>query len=216
MSAAKHTIKTPNLSLFLGRRNTGKSTLMVHLLRTLCRAGKFNWVKVYSPTAFTGVWASIVGEASVEAVFDTEQLEEILESQASIRSRGGDNPGLIILDDCLGAVSFQNDLWTRIASSGRHYGLTFWVSAQHVFKLPPVIRSNSDYTYVLGIQGDRVVKALYEEGGGLGCDTWQTFREKLAGAVKDFGALAITSHDQAHPLRMIRAPSRPTIFKIEQ
>ena len=215
MSVTRHTIKTPNLSLYIGRRNTGKSTLMVHLLRTLCRAGKFNWVRVYSPTAFTGVWASIVGEASVEAVFDIEQLEEILESQASIRSRGGDNPGLIILDDCLGAVSFQNDLWTRIASSGRHYGLTFWVSAQHLFKLPPVVRSNADYSYILGIQPERVVKALHEEGGGLGLDL-PAFRERVAAAVRDFGALVIDSHSQQAPLKNIRAPSRPTPFKIQQ
>ena len=103
-----HVMKTPNLSLFLGRRNTGKSTLMIHLLRTLAKAQKFAWVRVYSPTAFTGVWGNIVGEDNVEAVFDSEELEEILESQASIRSRGGKNEGLVILDDCLGACSFQN------------------------------------------------------------------------------------------------------------
>jgi hypothetical protein len=159
---SQHVIKTPNLSLFLGRRNTGKSTLMIHLLRTLAKAQKFAWVRVYSPTAFTGVWGNIVGEDNVEAVFDNDELESILESQAGIRSRGGKNEGLVILDDCLGACSFQNDLWTRIASSGRHYGLTFWVSAQHAFKLPPVIRSNSDYTYLLGVQGDRVVKSYCE------------------------------------------------------
>ena len=189
---------------------------MIHLLRTLCKAQKFAWVRVYSPTAFTGVWGAIVGEDNVEAVFDADELESILESQAGIRSRGGKNEGLIILDDCLGAVSFQDSLWTRIASSGRHYGLSFWVSAQHIFKLAPVIRSNACYTYVLGVQPDRVVKALWDEGGGLGIPTWQEFREKLATAVKDFGALVIDSHDQAHPLRTIRAPSRPTPFKIQQ
>ena len=210
-----HVIKTPNLSLFLGRRNTGKSTLMIHLLRTLCKAQKFAWVCVYSSTSFTGQWAAIVGESNVEAVFDTEELEAILESQASIRSRGGKNEGLVILDDCLGSVSFQNDLWTRIASSGRHYGLTFWVSAQHLFKLPPVVRSNACYTYLLGVQPDRVVKALHEEGGGLGLDL-PAFRERVAVAVRDFGCLVIDSHDQRTPLRTIRAPSRPTAFRIQQ
>ena len=210
-----HTIRTPNLSLFLGRRNTGKSTLMIHLLRTLAKAQKFAWVCVYSSTSFTGQWAAIVGESNVEAVFDTEELEAILESQASIRSRGGKNEGLVILDDCLGSVSFQNDLWTRIASSGRHYGLTFWVSAQHLFKLPPVVRSNADYTYILGVQPDRVVKALHEEGGGLGLDL-PAFRERVAAAVRDYGALVVDSHDQAHPLRTIRAPSRPMLFRYLQ
>ena len=44
---SRHVIKTPNLSLFLGRRNTGKSTLMIHLLKTLVKAQKFVWVRVY-------------------------------------------------------------------------------------------------------------------------------------------------------------------------
>ena len=77
---SQHMIKTPNLSLFLGRRNTGKSTLMIHLLRTLAKAQKFAWVRVYSPTAFTGVWGNIVGEDNVEAVFDNDELESILET----------------------------------------------------------------------------------------------------------------------------------------
>ena len=80
-----HVIKTPNLSLFLGRRNTGKSTLMIHLLRTLAKAQKFAWVRVYSPTAFTGVWGTIVGEENVEAVFDNDELENILQSTFSRR-----------------------------------------------------------------------------------------------------------------------------------
>jgi hypothetical protein len=62
----------------------------------------------YSPTAFTGVWGNIVGEENVEPHFDVTciELESILESQAGIRSRGGKNESLVILDDCLGAVSF--------------------------------------------------------------------------------------------------------------
>ena len=84
-----HIIKTPNLSLFLGRRNTGKSTLMIHLLLTLAKAQKFAWVRVYSPTAFTGV--KLGGHCrrgdNVQAVFDNDELESIifLESQAGIR-----------------------------------------------------------------------------------------------------------------------------------
>ncbi len=78
---SQHVIKTPNLSLFLGRRNTGKSTLMnddppLESVRALCKAQKFAWVRVYmySPTAFTGVWGNIV-----EAVFDNDELESILD-----------------------------------------------------------------------------------------------------------------------------------------
>ena len=51
-----------------------------------------------------------------------------------------------------------------------------------------------------------VVKSLYEEAGGLGIPTWVAFRERVATAVKDFGALVIDSHDQRTPLRTTCAP----------
>ena len=52
--------------------------MMIHLLRTFAKAQKFAWVRVYSPTAFTGVWGHIVGEDNVEAVFDADELESTL------------------------------------------------------------------------------------------------------------------------------------------
>ncbi len=59
-----------------------------------------------------------VGEENVLSVFDPEQ--DLMDRQAELREDGVDNPGLLILDDCLGAANFQSDLFTRIAGAGRH------------------------------------------------------------------------------------------------
>ena len=119
--SAKLTISTPHLALFVARRNNGKTHLQKFMLYTLARAQRFKWVLVVCPAAFTGDWGSIVGEENVLPVFDPEQVERVMQRQAALREDGIDNPGLLFLDDCLGSANFQSDLFTKIASAGRHY-----------------------------------------------------------------------------------------------
>ena len=149
--STKLTISTPNLSLFVARRNSGKTHLQKFLLYTLARAQRFKWVLVICPTAFTGDWPAVVGESNVLSSFDPEQLETLMQRQAMLREDEHDNPGLVIMDDLIGAAHFANDLFTRLACSGRHYKITCWIACQHLFKLPPVLRSNSDYLFILGV-----------------------------------------------------------------
>ena len=218
MSAAprKLTLKTPHLGLFVARRNSGKTTLMRHLLYTLARGQKFRWVTVISPTAFNGEWTSIVGDQSVLPTFDEDYIADLMEEQAGLRDSGTDNPGLLILDDCLGAANFQSEVFTRLASAGRHYQISLWISTQHFFKLPPVLRTNADYMFVLGVQNERVARALWEEFGGLSFDTWKALQAFAATATRDFGALCVNNTDARSPVSVVRAPSKQPAFKIRQ
>ena len=115
-------MQCPHLALYIARRNSGKPYLMRHLLHVLAKGQKFKWVLVISPTAFNGEWSAIVGGDNVLSVFDPEQVSHLMDRQADLREDGVDNPGLLVLDDCLGAANFQSDLFTRIASAGRRVG----------------------------------------------------------------------------------------------
>ena len=189
--STKLTISTPNLSLFVARRNSGKTQLQKFLLYTLARAQRFKWVLVITPTAFNGEWSSIVGEDAVLSVFDPEQVETLMQRQADLREDGIDNPGLLILDDCLGSANFQSDLFTKIASAGRHYRITVWASFQLYHKCPTVIRTNADYLYIMGVQNERVLKSLWDEYGGLGFDNVKALKEYALKATQNFGALVV-------------------------
>ena len=148
--STKLILQCPHLCLFLARRNSGKSYLMRHLLHVLAKGKKFKWVLVVSPTKFTSEWSDVVGDDNVLDTFDPEQIATLFDRQAALREDNVDNPGLLILDDCLGACNLQSDLFTRMASAGRHYRVSIWLAAQHLFKTPPVIRGNADYLFVLG------------------------------------------------------------------
>ena len=149
--STKLTITTPHLALFVARRSSGKTHLQKHLAYVLAKGGRFKWILVITPTAFNGEWSAIVGEDAVLPVFDPEQVETLMQRQADLRADGIDNPGLLVLDDCLGSANFQSDLLTKIASAGRHYRITVWASFQHYHKCPCVIRTNADLVFVMGV-----------------------------------------------------------------
>ena len=213
MSALK--IECPHLALFMARRNSGKTTLMKHLLGILARGKTFRWVTVVSATAFNGEWAAVVGERHVLPEFDPEWLDGLLKRQAALKADGVDNPGLLILDDCLGAANFQSDVFTRIASAGRHYGVTVWASFQHHFKCPTVLRSNADLVFCLNVQNDRVSKALFEEYGPPDFKDWQALKAFAAKASRDYGALCIDNTRGGKAL-VVRAPKMAPTFNISQ
>ena len=174
---------------------------------------------VICPTSFSGEWSAIVGEDAVLPVFDPEQVETLMQRQAELREDGHDNPGLLILDDCLGSANFQSDLFTKIASAGRHYRITVWVSFQHYHKCPTVIRTNSDYLYIMGVQNERVLKSLYDEYGGLGFNDAKELRAYALRATENFGSLCIDNTSagaRGSPVRTVRAPAKLPQFRITQ
>ena len=109
--SAKLTLKCPHLCLFIARRNSGKSYLMRHLLHVLSRGGKFKWILVVTPTKFNGEWSSIVGDENTLDTFDPEQIATLFDRQAALREDNVDNPGLLILDDCLGRGFWKQPLY---------------------------------------------------------------------------------------------------------
>jgi hypothetical protein len=188
---------------------------MKHLLGVLARGKKFRWLTVVSATSWTGEWASVVGEKHVLPELDPVWLDELLRRQAALKGDGVDNPGLLILDDCLGSANFGSEIFTRIASAGRHYGVTVWASFQHFFKCPTVLRSNADYLFALNIQNDRVARSLFEEYGPPGFKDWQALKAFAAKASQDYGALVIDNSKGGRAL-VIRAPKNKASFKISQ
>ena len=207
--STKLTITTPNLSLFVARRSSGKTHLQKHLLYVLAKGGRFKWVLVIT----------IVGAENVLPIFNAEQVETLMQRQADLREDGIDNPGLLILDDCLGSANFQSDLFTKIASAGRHYRITVWASFQHYHKCPTVIRTNADYLYIMGVQNERVIKALYEEYGGLSFNDVKALKEYALKATQNFGAMCVdntAAGAKGSPCRTVRAPAKLPQFRITQ
>jgi hypothetical protein len=176
-------------------------------------------VLVICNTSFTGDWGAIIGEENVLPAFADEQLENLMERQAQLLEEGVDNPGLIIMDDMIGAAHFSSDVFTRLACAGRHYKITCWIACQHLFKLGPVLRSNSDYLFILGVQNERVLKDLWDTFGGLGFADVKELRAYALKATQSYGAMCIDNTQagaKGSPCRTVRAPAKLPQFRITQ
>ena len=206
-------LRCPHLATFIARRNSGKSHLQKYLLHCLAGAGKFSWVLVISPTKFNGEWCSIVGEDNVREAWDEAEIERILEHQKACKMKGKPNPGLLILDDCLGSVHFQSPICLRLASTGRHFDVSVWISFQHWGKAPAFIRSNVDTMYIINPQNDRVIRSLHDEFSPEGYPDWRDWKRFVLEACRDFGVVAVGSDRIPH---VIRAPAELPQYQLAQ
>lgn len=213
----KFTIKLDTLSVFIAKRNSGKSYLMKHLLNTIVKKkNKINWIKVITPTKFNGEWSNILGDDNVYDEFDNDLIDDILYRQKELKNRNIKNSGLLILDDCLGSANFQNSLFTKLASAGRHYNLTVWISFQHFYKVPTVLRTNSDYLFILGNHPIKVSKTLYEDFQTEGVNDFKEMDILLKNATDDHGILIVDNSTSKTKMLIYKAPKKLKILKINQ
>ena len=82
-----------------------------------------------------------------------------------------------------------------------------------------MIRTNADLVFVMGVQNERVIKALYEEYGGLGFDDLKALRAYAQPATQYFGAMCVdntAAGARGSPVRTVRAPAKLPEFRLSQ
>jgi hypothetical protein len=200
-------IQIPNLTVFAARRNSGKTHMMTHLLYQMKHL--FDYILIINPTSFNGHWTGISNNVLPE--FDEEIITTIMDKQAALIKKGKTNKALIILDDCMSDAHFGSKVFERLASRGRHYGLTVWITCQHYSKMPKCVRSNTDYMIISGNQ--TCYKTIFEDFGH-NFNTLKEFVACVKESLKDYGMFAIDNLRNKH--YTIRAPKKLPRFTITQ
>ena len=103
-----------------------------------------------------------------------------------------DRRAILIMDDCIAdAKSWANSTMIKIVMmNGRHYGLTYILAMQDPLGVPPKLRGNFDYVFILREKSDINKKKLYENFASC-FSTLALFKEVLDQTTKDFRALVI-------------------------
>ena len=206
-------MRTPHLSLFLARSNTGKSYLMRYLLYQLTQARRFNWIAVISPTAvYNGEW-DFVGKENVTDTFDEKWIFNIMKVMGERHKKDPAYEGLIILDDCLDAVKLDNKALLQLYRGGRHYGISVWVSSQHLMSRDTTkLRSQTNYCFAFK-QPDKSIEVMQSTWLPEGTQDWRELRDKLKVATQDHGCLCINNHKDG-ALYTIRAPANEVRYTL--
>ena len=170
-------ITEDSVVLFIGKRQTGKSFLVRDLL--------YHHKTLPIGTVVSGTeganefYSKIVPSLFIHGELEPKTISNVLQRQKLVLrnmkqqfeqwgSTNIDPRAFLILDDCLYDKSWVKDKNIRcMFMNGRHYKLLFIITMQYALGIPPNLRTNVDYVFILreNIYANR--KRLYESYAGM-------------------------------------------------
>lgn len=187
-------IKDDEIVVLIGKRNTGKSFLTKDFLY---HHKDIPIGTVISPTESANkFYGHMIPPILIHEKYDIEITKNFMKRQKKTKKemkKGSnmDNRAFLILDDCLYDNSWKNDENIReIFMNGRHWGIMFILIMQYALGIPPVLRSNIDYVFILreNIYSNR--KKLYEHYAGM-FPTFDMFNTTMDQCTENYECLVI-------------------------
>ncbi len=136
--------------------------------------------------------------------FEPEILQRIYQRQAKVsednsqRQKNGKNQKddrlMLIMDDCMSSkgtwVKDQNIL--ELFFNGRHHHISFILTMQYCVGIPPEMRSNFDYIFLLAEDFISNQKRLYEHYAGM-FPTFDIFKQVFSEVTQNYGIMVINN-----------------------
>ena len=162
-------VKDDAVCVFIGRRRTGKSVAVQDLLyykRDIPFGVCISGTEHASP-----FFQKFIPSTYIHNEFDEASVGELLQRQVEMKRRKMRDPGFnvderlcLIMDDCL----YDNE-WARtkvmrnLFMNGRHFKILFILTMQYSMGIPPNLRGNIDYTFIMREPQYANRKRLFEQ-----------------------------------------------------
>ena len=195
--------------VFIGKRETGKSFLVKDLLyyhKNLpigtVISGTEGANKFYSkmvPNLF------IHEEYSALVVANALKRQKLVVKKMTreVEQHGKTNinpSAFLILDDCLYDSSWTKDSNIRsLFMNGRHYKMLFLITMQYALGVPPSLRTNIDYVFILRENYVSNRRKIYEHYAGM-FPTFEIFCQVMDQCTEDYNCLVIHNNAKSNKL----------------
>lgn len=143
------TIDDTRVCVFIGKRGTGKTTLVTDIL----------YHKKYIPAGIvmSGTeegncyYQQYVPDLFVYNEYQSETMERVINRQKkAVRTKKDGSNIFVLVDDCMYDKKMIRDKNIRgIFMNGRHWKIFFMLTMQYCMDLSPDLRANVDYVFVL-------------------------------------------------------------------
>tara|TARA_B100001094_G_scaffold213888_1_gene207939 strand:- start:97 stop:900 length:804 start_codon:yes stop_codon:yes gene_type:complete len=200
-------IKDDKVVLFIGKRETGKSFLVRDLLYYHqnipigCIISGTEGANSFYSKIFPSIF--IHNEYRPEIIQNFLKRQKLVITQkneeiSNYHRTDIDPRALMILDDCLYDNSWTKDINIRsLFMNGRHYSVMFLLTMQYALGIPPNLRTNVDYVFILREPFFNNRKRLYEHYAGM-FPSFEIFCQVMDQCTEDYECLVINNNAKSN------------------
>jgi len=212
--------------VLIGRRDTGKSYLVKDIL--------FYQQDIPIGTVISGTeagnsfYSEHVPKLFIHEEYSTGIIENILKRQRQCmkqvhqeiqmyKKSNIDPRAFCILDDCLYDNGWTKDKLMRLLfMNGRHWKIMLIITMQYPLGIPPNLRTNIDYVFILREPYINNRKRIYENYAGM-FPTFEAFSQVMDQCTENYECLVINNNSKSNKLTdqifWYKAEAHPT-FKL--
>lgn len=199
-------VRNDAVIIMLGKRNTGKSFLCKDLLsyHSDMPAG----VVISGTESSNKFYSDIFPKLFIYDEYKPEIISNIVSRQKKVIKKNNEcRPGhemdprmVFIMDDCL-----YDDRWTRdvnirsIFMNGRHMKIMFIFTMQYPLGVPPVLRANIDYVFILREQIVSNRKRIYDNYCGM-LPSFEIFCRVLDQTTENYECLVVDNTSKSNKI----------------
>jgi hypothetical protein len=196
--------------VLIGKRDTGKSFLVRDLL--------YYHQDIPIGTVISGTeegngfYGKMVPKLFIHNEYNTAIIENILKRQRTVlkqikkemeqyKRSTIDPRAFVILDDCLYDNTWAKDKMMRLLfMNGRHWKVMLVITMQYPLGIPPNLRTNIDFVFILRENYIANRKRIYENYAGM-FPTFDAFCQVMDGCTENFECLVINNNSKSNKLQ---------------
>jgi hypothetical protein len=196
-------IPDDNVIVMIGKRNTGKSFLVKDLL--YYKQGLPAGTVISGTEGANEFYSNIVPPIFIHEEFKPDIVNNLLKRQRGLinKMKEGeqfDPRVFFIMDDCMYDHSWTKDKGIRqLFMNGRHWKILYIITMQYPLGIPPNLRTNIDYVFILreNLYANR--KRIYEQYAGM-FPTFESFCQIMDQCTEDYECLVIHNNSKSNKL----------------
>tara|TARA_A100001015_G_C14987741_1_gene712324 strand:- start:1059 stop:1907 length:849 start_codon:yes stop_codon:yes gene_type:complete len=195
--------------VLIGRRDTGKSYLVRDLL--------FHHQDIPIGTVISGTeagngfYSAHVPKLFIHDEYNTSIVENIVKRQRTVLKQIKkekdmynkstiDPRAFVILDDCLYDATWTRDKMMRLLfMNGRHWKIMLVITMQYPLGIPPNLRTNIDYVFILREPYIKNRKIIHENYAGM-FPTFESFAQIMDQCTENYECLVINNNAKSNRL----------------
>tara|TARA_B100000963_G_scaffold66307_2_gene54486 strand:- start:791 stop:1630 length:840 start_codon:yes stop_codon:yes gene_type:complete len=196
--------------VLIGRRDTGKSYLVRDLL--YYHQDIPIGTVISGTEAGNGFYSAHVPKLFIHEEYNTAIIENILKRQRTVlkqikkemesyKRSNIDPRAFVILDDCLYDATWAKDKMMRLLfMNGRHWKVMLVITMQYPLGIPPNLRTNIDYVFILREPYIANRKRIYENYAGM-FPTFESFCEVMDQCTENYECLVVNNNSKSNQLQ---------------